>query len=256
LEEAINAGQLTPYNYYPVLVYLTNEEEEEFIELSKKISKMSQYEKSADNSLIEILLIKRAKIIAGAKNKLPSLEKLLVDENLIRTQDNLFYCAATKDEENETKMVDQVYKMLSRKGMIIDKFTSFDADSKTKRKNLINNLADNTIDGLVAIKCLDEGVDIPSVKRAFILSSSTNPKEFIQRRGRVLRKFKGKDFAEIYDFMVIPSGSSSKEEVKFQKKYLENELKRYREFAKLALNYPACEKPLIDLAAKYNLLHI
>lgn len=256
LEDAIKTGQLTPYNYYPVLVFLTNEEEEEFIELSKKISKISQFEKSSDNSLLEILLIKRAKIISGAKNKLPSLEKLLINENLLRTQDNLFYCAATKDEENEIKMVDQVYQMLSKKGMIVDKFTSFDADSKTKRKNLINNLADNTIDGLVAIKCLDEGVDIPSVKRAFILSSSTNPKEFIQRRGRVLRKFKGKDFAEIYDFMVVPSGLTSGEDLKFQKKYLENELKRYRKFAKLALNYPACEKPLIDLAAKYNLLHI
>lgn len=256
LEDAIKAGQLTPYNYYPILVFLTNEEEEEFIELSKKISKISQFEKSSDNSLLEILLIKRAKIISGAKNKLPSLEKLLINENLLRTQDNLFYCAATKDEENEIKMVDQVYQMLSKKGMIVDKFTSFDADSKTKRKNLINNLADNIIDGLVAIKCLDEGVDIPSVKRAFILSSSTNPKEFIQRRGRVLRKFKGKDFAEIYDFMVVPSGLTSGEDLKFQKKYLENELKRYREFARLALNYPACEKPLIDLAAKYNLLHI
>lgn len=256
LDDAIKAGQLTPYNYYPVLVFLTDEEEEEFIKLSKKISKIFKFEKSSDNSLLEILLIKRSKIISGAKNKLPSLEELLINKDLLRTQDNLFYCAATKDEENETKMVDQVYQMLSKKGMIVDKFTSFDADSKTKRKNLINNLANNTIDGLVAIKCLDEGVDIPSVKRAFILSSSTNPKEFIQRRGRVLRKFKGKDFAEIYDFMVVPSGLKSDEDLKFQKKYLENELKRYREFARLALNYPACEKPLIDLAVKYNLLHI
>lgn len=254
LNDAIKANQLTPYKYYPVLVYLTSEEEEEFIELSKKISVISQY-KSEDNTALEMLLIKRARIIAGAKNKLPTLEKLMKDKNLFKTQDNLFYCSSTK-EENGERMVEQVYQMLSSYGMLVEKFTSFDSGTKGQRQNLISNLADNTIDGLVAIKCLDEGVDVPSIKRAFILSSSTNPKEFIQRRGRVLRKFKGKEFAEIYDFMVVPKGMSYGEEFKFQKKYLENELKRYREFAELALNYPGCEEPLKELATQYNLLHI
>jgi superfamily II DNA or RNA helicase len=257
LDDAIKAGQLTPYYYYPVLVCLTEEEEENFIELSKKISKISQFEKEGNRSLLEILLIQRAKIIAGAKNKLKVLEKLMKTNNLTSSQDNLFYCASTKDEEDSTKMVDKVHQMLSRKGMIVDKFTSFDADSKDKRKNLIDNLSNNIIDGLVAIKCLDEGVDIPSVRRAFILSSSTNSKEFIQRRGRVLRKHKHKDFAEIFDFMVVPlSLNKDNESFKYHKKYLENELVRYREFARLAINYPECEKPLIDIAAKYNLLHI
>ena len=257
LEDAINANQLTPYYYYPVLVYLTDEEEENFIELSKKISKISQFEKDGKNSLLEILLIKRAKIIAGAKNKLKVLEELIKTNNLMSSQNNLFYCASTKDEEDSIRMVDKVHKMLSKKGMIVEKFTSFDADSKDKRKNLIGNLSNNIIDGLVAIKCLDEGVDIPSVKRAFILSSSTNSKEFIQRRGRVLRKHQDKKYAEIYDFMVVPLLSNKdNESFKYHKKYLEKELVRYREFARLAINYPECEKPLIDIAARYNLLHI
>lgn len=255
LEDAINDKKLTPYYYFPVLVYLTAEEEEEFIELSKKISKIAQFNND-DSSALEMLLIKRARIIGGSHNKLPTLDKLITDENLSTSQDNLFYCASTKDEDGETRMVDQVYSLLSSKGMIVDKFTSFDSASKNQRKNLINNLADNTIDGLVAIKCLDEGVDIPSIKRAFILSSSSNPKEFIQRRGRVLRKLEGKEFAEIYDFMVVPMHNSSEDNYKYNRKYLETELTRYREFARLAINYPSCEKPLLDLAEKYNLLHI
>ena len=200
--------------------------------------------------------IKRAKIIAGAKNKLPALEKLLSNTDLVNSKDNLFYCASTMDEDNLTRMVDQVNTLLTKKGMIVQNFTSFDANSKNQRKNLVENLKEHIIDGLVAIKCLDEGVDIPSVKRAFILSSSNNPKEFIQRRGRVLRKFHGKDFAEIYDFMVVPFSNDIEENFRYHRKYLENELTRYREFARLAINYPNCEKPLIDLAAKYNLLHI
>ncbi|RLA84693.1 MAG: hypothetical protein DRG78_00615 [Epsilonproteobacteria bacterium] len=255
LKDAINDKKLTPYYYFPVLVYLTAQEEEEFIELSKKISRIAQFNND-DNSALEMLLIKRARIIGGAHNKLPTLDKLITDNNLSTSQDNLFYCASTKDEGGEIRMVDQVYTLLSKKGMIVEKFTALDSSSKGQRKNLINNLADNTIDGLVAIKCLDEGVDIPSVKRAFILSSSSNPKEFIQRRGRVLRRFDGKDFAEIYDFMVVPMHNSSEENYKYNRKYLETELTRYREFARLAINYPSCEEPLLDVAEKYNLLHI
>ncbi len=153
-------------------------------------------------------------------------------------------------------MVDKVNKVLTDMGMDVKNFTSTDSSSSEERASLIGNLKDQVIDGLVAIKCLDEGVDIPSIRRAFILSSSSNPKEFIQRRGRVLRRSEGKDFAEIYDFIVVPKENSMSEHYKYNRKYLATEITRYREFARLAINYPQCEVPLMPFVKEYNLQDI
>jgi len=258
LEQAIKMRMLTPYKYYPVLVYLTKEEQKEYLELTQKIIKLSVYEDENSKEILKIMLLKRAKIISSAQNKIPALKRLLIKERLEYSSFNLFYCSSNIREykDNGIRMVDEVYEMLKSLGMSIENFTAMDSTSKEERTALITHLKKEIIDGLVAIRCLDEGVDIPDVKRAFILSSSSNPKEFIQRRGRVLRKADGKEFAEIYDFLVVPFGYDSEEEYRANRKYLEKELKRYREFAKLALNYPSCEKELIDIMSEYRLLHI
>ena len=258
LEQAIKMKMLTPYKYYPVLVHLTEEEQEQYLELTKKIIKLSVYEDEKSREILKILLLKRAKIISSAENKILALKRLLVQERLEYSSFNLFYCSSkiTEYEDNSMRMVDEVHEMLESLGMSVANFTAMDSASKEERTSLITHLKKEIIDGLVAIRCLDEGVDIPDVKRAFILSSSSNPKEFIQRRGRVLRKAEGKEFAEIYDFLVVPFGYGSDEEYRANRKYLEKELKRYREFAKLALNYPSCEKELIDIMSEYRLLHI
>lgn len=256
LEEAIKSGKLTQYYYYPVLIHLTENEQNKYIELSKEISSLTaQSSENQSNSYLELLKIKRARIIAAAENKILTLESLIKGKKLIDSTYNLFYCAAKIDEEEDgaMRMVDKVNKTLTKLGMQVKNFTSFDSGTKEERTNLINNLKEEVIDGLVAIKCLDEGVDIPAVKRAFIMSSSSNPKEFIQRRGRVLRKADGKEFAEIYDFIVIPRIDDSNENYKYNRKYLINELTRYREFAKLAYNYPQCEKFLMPIIDEYNL---
>lgn len=258
LEDAIKTGKLTPYKYFPVLVHLTEDEEVAYIELSKKISSIAQYQNDDNSAYLNSLLIKRARIIASAENKIEVLKNLIKDENLIYSAFNLFYCAAKIDDEEDgaMRMVDKVNKTLTELGMQVKNFTSFDAASNIERRTLIDELKEQTIDGLVAIRCLDEGVDIPAIKRAFIMSSSSNPKEFIQRRGRVLRKSEGKSFAEIYDFIVIPRSTASDEYYHYNKKYLTNELKRYREFARLAMNYPECEILLVPLIKAYNLQDI
>lgn len=255
LADAIKSGKLTPYKYFPVIVHLTGTEQKDYIELSKKISSLASYKNSENNDYLNSLLIKRARIIASAENKTDALQKLITEKNLTYSTFNLFYCAAKieQEEDGAMRMVDKVNQMLTNLGMQVRNFTAFDAASKVARETLINNLKDQTIDGLVAIKCLDEGVDIPAVRRAFILSSSANPKEFIQRRGRVLRRSEGKEFAEIYDFIVIPLEDKSGEYQHYNKKYLASELERYREFARLALNYPECELPLIPVIREYNL---
>jgi len=245
LEDAINRGFLTPYKYYPVIVYLTEEEEKEYIEISKKIAKISTQEENDD--LLKALLIKRNKIIKKAVNKIDKLKNLIKENNLIDTKYNLFYCDSGEINDDK-KMVDEVYGLLKYMGLNVQKFTSIDTASKEERENLLKSFEEGIVEGLVAIKCLDEGVDVPAVKRAFLLSSSRNPKEFIQRRGRVLRKHPSKKFSEIFDFIVVPKNTD-----KYSKSYFINELKRYKEFAKLALNYIDAEKVLIKYMEENNI---
>ena len=264
LKDAIKDGNLTPYYYYPIFVNLTAEEEEEYYELSMKISQQVAMGKDIDDphSSLKTLLMKRARIIATASNKIEALKDLLIKEDLIHTKHNLFYTAAKierDDDGYELRMVDKIVQLLRDMGMQVDKFTS--DENKNQRKYLIEKLANNYIDGLVAIKCLDEGVDIPSVERAFILASSSNPKEFIQRRGRVLRQSKetGKKYAYIYDFLVIPNLDNAiidEATFKMERNYLEKEFIRFQEFVEIAENAHEIEPLIYEMKRKYNLLHV
>ena len=114
------------------------------------------------------------------------------------------------------------------------------------------------LQALIAIKCLDEGVNIPSIKTAFILASTTNPKEYIQRRGRVLRLYEGKEYAEIYDFITLPKDfgdaySATESELQMGLGLVRNELKRAFEFARLADNYVESDMKLQEIREIYNI---
>ena len=263
LKDAIRDENLTPYYYYPIFVNLTEEEEAVYYELSQKISRLAASGRSIDDpdSSLKILLMKRARIISSASNKIESLKQLLVDKELINSKRNLFYVAAKIDKEDgyELRMVDKMVHLLRDLGMQVDKFTS--DENKDQRKYLIDKLSNDYIDGLVAIKCLDEGVDIPSVERAFILASSSNPKEFIQRRGRVLRQSKktGKKYAYIYDFIVIPNPEKDNLDpgtYRMERNYLEKEFLRFQEFVEISENAYEIEPLVTELKEKYHLLHI
>ena len=263
LKDAIRDGNLTPYYYYPIFVNLTDDEETEYYALSQKISQLAASGKNIDDpdSTLKILLMKRARIISSASNKIEALKQLLIEKELIHSKRNLFYVAAKieKDDGHELRMVDKMVQILRNLGMQVDKFTS--DENKDQRKYLIDKLSNDYIDGLVAIKCLDEGVDIPSVERAFILASSSNPKEFIQRRGRVLRQSKetGKKYASIYDFIVIPNPNKESLDAttyKMERNYLEKEFLRFQEFVEIAENAYEIEPLVTELKEKYHLLHI
>ena len=263
LKDAIRDKNLTPYYYYPIFVNLTEEEEAAYYELSQKISRLAASGRSIDDpdSSLKILLMKRARIISAASNKIESLKQLLVDKELIHSKRNLFYVAAKIDKEDgyELRMVDKMVHLLRNLGMQVDKFTS--DENRDQRKYLIDKLSNDYIDGLVAIKCLDEGVDIPSVERAFILASSSNPKEFIQRRGRVLRQSKktGKKYAYIYDFIVIPNPEKDNLDpgtYRMERNYLEKEFLRFQEFVEISENAYEIEPLVTELKEKYHLLHI
>ena len=113
------------------------------------------------------------------------------------------------------------------------------------KKDIIDKFAQGSIDMLFAKQRLNEGIDIPSTKRAIFIASSTSEREFIQRRGRVLRKSPGKDIAEIYDFIVIPPKSGDYES-KYTKLIVDTEMKRAMEFALSAENYKDVESMLRD----------
>ena len=104
------------------------------------------------------------------------------------------------------------------------------------------------------MKCLDEGVDVPSTKIAIILSSSGNPKQYIQRRGRVLRRFPNKDRAVIYDFIVLPPliNTINKDLLEIEKKILKNEFVRYKEFSGIAINSVHCFQRIEEIEKKYK----
>jgi superfamily II DNA or RNA helicase len=261
LGEAIAMGALTPYLYTPVLVTLSSEEEAEYLRLSAQIGRMASSADS-ENSAWNRLLFKRARLLGGAVNKLPALHTAIAP---LRTDNHqLVYCSEASwrpdDEDAEegapTRQLEAVVQLLgARLRMRVAPYTSREAIAD--RRSSMESFARGSIQALVAIRCLDEGVDIPSIKRAFILASSQNPKQFIQRRGRVLRRSPGKDRAEIFDFIVVPSGGSlSTKEFEAERKIVQRELRRVVEFAKLADNGDVALSALTDLRMTYDLMDI
>ncbi|MBM7700988.1 DEAD/DEAH box helicase family protein [Kurthia huakuii] len=269
LEEAIENEMLTPYYYYPIPVFLENNELNLFKKLTSQIAKMIRKDKFGRVTFSEsaqMLLLKRAKIIAGAQNKLNILEKIMADY-----QDKshiLVYCGAAtiqdpgyseiEDDVDEVRQIELVTRLLGNKlKMKVSKFTS---EESAQERHLIKKSFENNepLQALVAIKCLDEGVNIPSIKTAFILASSTNPKEYIQRRGRVLRKFKGKEYAEIYDFITLPMSFErlnelSDEEILQLKSLPKREIERMQDFARIAVNSSVADGLIENIRNSYLL---
>lgn len=215
LKNAIANNMLTPYKYYPVPVSLTEDEREKYLELTAQIRKGVRRDKYGNIKFTEqakMLLIKRARLVAGAEEKISALRECM--EDFRNDKHILVYCGATTMHDadycegipsaEETRQIDVVLKMIGNElGMRVSKFTS--KESTPEREILKRNFIDgNHLQALVAIRCLDEGVNIPGIRTAFILASSTNPKEYIQRRGRVLRKSQGKNYAVIFDFITLP----------------------------------------------------
>lgn len=246
LKQAIKEGFLTPYYYHPIIVYLNKEELQEYNELTHQIGRVSNYNEiiQGDNSYLDMLLIKRARIIAGCNEKIDRLIEVLSEYK--NCYNMLIYCGATKydcdaiNDEKDLKQIDEIsrrlYKSLNIK---VRKFTS--EENPYERKEILDMFVHKEIQAITAIKCLDEGVNIPAVEKAFILASSTNPKEYVQRRGRVLRKFPGKEFAEIYDFITLPRKLEdvkylSLEERKCDLSLVQREFVRMLDFADTARN--------------------
>jgi superfamily II DNA or RNA helicase len=254
LEDAIRDKKLVEYNYHPIIVSFNDQEKEDYDNLTKKIVKMIGSDVEDFNNkyskALEMLLFKRARIVYGAVSKLEVLKDMI--EDIVDKGKLLIYCGPTSyttnfDSDVEDEALTQlqtVNRILADKNILFAQYTSKEKDYE--RTSAIELFKKQTYSTLVAIKCLDEGVDIPIIERAIILASSTNPREFVQRRGRILRPYPGKQYSEIYDFIVFEEAYES---------LVKKELDRFYEFARIAKNYGELKKEfktLFDLHDMYR----
>ncbi|MCX7860148.1 MAG: DEAD/DEAH box helicase family protein [Chloroflexus sp.] len=245
LAQAIGMS-LTPYYYYPHCVMLTDQEMEHYAALSAKIARLAHRDNTEAQEALRRLLIKRADLLNNAENKLLVLSRLINNPDDITH--TLFYCAPGQ--------IDAVVHLLGHeKGVRVHRFTA-EEDARA-RQRLLADFAEGKLQGLVAMKCLDEGVDVPSTRTAYFLASSGNPREFIQRRGRVLRRSPGKDVAVLHDLITLPSAISQQqtpEMVQVERSIMRRELQRIKEFAGSALNKHQALDVIWDFARQYGLI--
>ena len=249
LADAIAQGFLTEYYYYPHLVDLTADEIERYEELTRRLARLYNASPESKNSeLREALLRQRADILNKAQNKLEKLDELLRGNRDLHHA--LFYCAPGQ--------IDEVVPILGNNfGLRVSRFTA--EESTEERGRLLEDFADRRLQGLVAMRCLDEGVDVPSTQVAYILASTSNPREFIQRRGRILRKSPGKGHAVIHDLVALPSLDSSEtgssdSSFAMERGILRRELSRFREFADSSVNGFQATEVIWEYAKYYKLL--
>lgn len=255
IDPQTNKSYLTPYNYYPQFIELEPDEFEDYQLLTKKMSRifLAKGDKSKNNELLQRLAEKRQKIILNASQKIDLFKDLI--NSFKKIEYLLVYCSE--------KQIDIVQKILGELGIVNHRFTGEEGTTPNKKYNglserefLLKKFADGTYQALVAMKCLDEGVDVPPARTAIILASSGNPKEYIQRRGRILRRYEGKEMADIYDILVIPSltGKIPEETKELEKKILSKEIKRYEEFSSIANNHLEALNKIFPIKRKYNLV--
>jgi len=249
LDKAIKNGYLAKYLYFPITVTLTEEEEREYEELTNRLGPFFntiENEEIAEKK--KKLLIKRARIISNALQKKKKLIPLIneLKENAYKESKEiehiLFYCPSGKHRE--------ILKIVAQSGLKTHEFVHNIASSE--RNEILKRFSDGDIQALIAIKCLDEGVDVPATETAVFLASTTNPREFIQRRGRILRLYQGKEHAYIYDFIVVPS-SETKDSMALS--LLRHEMPRFAEFSNSAINKFDARKKLRPFLDKYGVLH-
>jgi superfamily II DNA or RNA helicase len=243
MKQAIEDDILCHYDYFPIFVELTEEEMKEYKHLTDRLRKYINPETGKYGKEAEMLLLKRKRVVHKAENKKSAIAKLLDELNNQNRLDYTFVFVPEGYEpdyttidsytikEEDVHIIDEYAQMFKERGYSYHKYVSELDDAH----NVLQNFANGDIKILLSMKCLDEGVDIPRAEHAIFCSSTGNPRQFIQRRGRVLRKSKEKEKATIWDLIVMPpefidSVSST------ERNMLIGEVKRIVNFAALADN--------------------
>ncbi|ACK71007.1 type III restriction protein res subunit [Gloeothece citriformis PCC 7424] len=253
LADAIQKGALVKYLYYPVFVELTPAEALTYAKLTQRIGwALNKNENLSQNETVTSLLMQRSRLIGVASNKLEALRKLM--SNRLETDHTLFYCGDGYVEQASPiyrRQIAAVTRILGTElGYRVNTYT---ADTPlSEREKIRYQFEKGELQGLVAIRCLDEGVDIPSIQTAVILASTGNPRQFIQRRGRILRPHPQKKQATLFDMIVMPP-ELDRETWEVERNLLRKELKRLMEFAHLAENADKARQQLLEVQEKYQL---
>lgn len=255
LADAITQGALVPYLYYPLLVQLTPDEAVAYAKLTHRIGwALSKNPNWVENQTLTTLLTKRARLIGCAANKLTTLKELMATR--LHTRHTLFYCGDGEVENygsgnRNQRQIEAVTQILGKElGYRVNTYTT--DTPLAVRERLRSQFERGELQGLVAIRCLDEGIDIPAIKTAIILASSSNPRQFIQRRGRILRPFPGKEQATLFDTIVLPP-NLERETWEVEKNLLRQELTRLITFAQLANNADEAINQLLKLSDHYDI---
>ena len=275
MREAIDKGYLCRYDYFPHIVRLNNSEMKEYLKISLQLAKFYNFDSESFPSTDEILLallLKRKRIIHKAANK-ESIFKSILEERF-KQKGNLKYTLVYVPEGNSPddrepdvseSDVENISEEVLDPDHLIDLYTKIVAgihpsvtvkkfiSGINERDKVLADFATGELEVLTSMKCLDEGIDVPRSELAIFCASTGNPRQFIQRRGRILRKHPDKHKAIIHDLVVVPEVSTASESYNMERNLLKGELKRVRDFATLSENADYAYENLESILSYYNL---
>ena len=274
MEEAIKNGVLCKYLYYPHVVRLSPDEMNAYVELSEKIAKYFNFNTETFDHIDEILkmmLLARKRIVHKAVNKLDVFKNII--EKRFQDKGNLKYTLIYVPEGNKPDYVEvqddfdknenieddsdaehliNIYTQAVTEvddHVTVRKFVSGQKD----RDEILYDFAEGKLQVLTSMKCLDEGVDVPRSELAIFCSSTGNPRQFIQRRGRVLRTHPDKKMAELHDLVVLPEVNPYSGSYLMERSLVKGELQRVKNFANLSENPSYSEIELREVLDHYAL---
>ena len=273
MKEAIQKGVLCKYYYYPHLVELTDDEMEKYLEYSIKI-KYFNYNKGVfdkKDDVLMSLLLARKRIIHKAANKLDAFKKIIKER--YEKNGNLKYSLIYVPEGNKPDYIidsdifdkseqvadddvsNHLIDVYTEAVMKVDKYITVRkfVSGQKDRDAILADFAKGKLQVLTSMKCLDEGVDVPRSELAIFCASTGNPRQFIQRRGRVLRQHPDKHMAEIHDLVVAPEVSATSSGYKMEQALLKNELLRVKKFSILSENQSYSQMELKSVMEHYGL---
>ena len=251
LRMAISHGFLVSYYYYPIYVDLNEDEYAQYRRITKIIASLWSSKRFEDRKKLELALMRRSRIIQNAQSKIQEFERW-IQRNPDSTKYLLVYCS--------DKHIDQVKSALSAHGVINREITAKNPANPAERADIIKQFSAGLYHAVVAIKVLDEGADIPTAKNCIMMASTGNPKQFIQRRGRVLRQFSGqyrdgsaKRHAIIYDILVIPdlAPDYTEDEICTERQIVASQIKRQELMADTAINRDSCMKEITKIKKRF-----
>lgn len=245
IESALEQGFLVKYYYHPIYVNATLDEENLFKYHSQKIASCFKNNKCINPDQLVKSLRARLRVISMAEEKQQQIEKIIRG---IKDKDHfVVYCGDGRLYDENTgediRHIQSIKRVLTEMDYKASQFTA--KENMNERMELVNSFNRGDISTLVAIRCLDEGINIPSIRSALIMSSNDDYREFVQRRGRILRLYKDKESADIYDIIVLPSHDMDN--------WAKIELRRFYEYAKLSENWDELEPELDEMLNEYSL---